>query len=787
MMRPTPSLVSQLRKRKGANLPLREALTVQRLADEFLEVGEALELSQSTYKVPIQNSIDTKSIIGSFLSVEVENLELPDPAIAPSLLDSKDDRDVFPLKENPQAKTKVNVFFRDVWTSIKKYFPRQATFLSKNVDLLLGMNNDEASAWVIWFTGVSEIDFWAARELLKIAKDYERLSELSDLLKTSGRGDCLLGRCCFEMRVLAGRGASPPDPAKDVRTRIDKKAFEAEKSCGVGSEIRKYVREVLNNEMVRRPNWETTKSYWKKRWLYTKSGSHARRIEKHMFDKKLDLPPQPTRREFSEAVKECVVATGLPSTHAGQSWKLEHFKTRAIYSGDTRSYFTFDYLLRPVEAVWANKTCLLDPGNRGQMEMFSELSSHGDVNFMLDFEDFNAQHTKEAMKVVIEEACAGAPEDVVKWALESFDNEFVYWMEDGVEKCALTIGGLFSGHRATTFLNTVLNEAYCRMAMGDVYRRLKCKHAGDDVIVQGTDVDIDIAVSRFMESPFRANPSKQGLGRMCGEFLRTSFTKKEAGGYFARAVSSLVSGNWVSDSTNTELEAAQNYASMSWTLAVRSQVLNIGAVLTDTILRRVPSIAPYAFAVATCGVSVGGTPVFGSAKGQVLMLDIVSKSIREREVDFSKSYATDDFINSQIDEKMLEMAGITRAQLRRAMLEASTKPRIESNDESPAGVLCLKAPVADMVDIVVAKSNVVRQATNDTIAAQKVLSSLYGRIDWDKVFSVITGNRAPLLPELSQVTWPVVNRGNMSFSELAKTKNDLVRSACVTTMYPILV
>lgn len=783
----TPGLLRSIRARAAGGVSLEEAILVQSLADKFLDTKEALLLSQTMFTIPIQNSIKTEEIVGIVLDDYTEEEVYESQDVRPSLLDSEDDRAVFPLKETVAANTKVNVFFRDCWSDVKDYFPVAASYLSRNPELLLGKYNDEATGWLIWFVGVFNLDQSVAVKILRKSGDYKLLGRLSDVLKASGRGDDLLGRACMETRNLAGRGAAAPDPDGDVEGRINKDFFDKNKSSGVGEEIRPYVRSVLFNEMQSRPKWDSPDEYWSKRWLYTKSGSHARRIEKEMYGEKLDLPSQPTRREFAEAVKENVVAAGEPMTVAGQSWKLEHYKTRAIYSGDTRSYYTFDYLLRPVEAVWANRSCLLDPGGRSQNELYSELSRRGGVNFMLDFEDYNSQHTKEAMKVVIEEACVGAPQEVLDWAVASIDNESICWRSGGEEKQAKTVGGLLSGHRATTFINTVLNEAYCRMAFGDVYDRLYCKHCGDDVIVQGTASDVGEAIESFFKTALRANKSKQGVGSFSGEFLRVSYNSKDAGGYFARAVASTVSGSWVSDVANDQSEMATNYANMAWTLRVRSQVNNIGAVLTSTFRRRVPLLASYAFAVVTNGVSVGGSPVLGTGKGEVVMLDLETPQRRMRVVDASKSFATDDFINTQVDRRILEISGLTRKQLRRAMLEVSTKPRVVVPESGSGKVLSMQAPLSDCIDITVVKHCSVVTETRTQIAAKKVLEGLYGRMDWNKVFSIVTGSPPTLVPELSRAVWPAVNAGNLSVAELAKAKNQLVRSARVTTAYPILV
>jgi hypothetical protein len=468
----------------------------------------------------------------------------------------------------------------------------------------------------------------------------------------------------MELRNLAGRGAAMPDPDGDVRCRIDKNAFDTEKSSGIGEEIRPYVKAVLARELLVEPEWPGVDKYWKNRWLYTKAGSHSRRVEMRAFGERLDLPSQPTRREFAESVSKNMVAYGDAITDAGQSWKLEHYKTRAIYSADTISYYTFDYLLRPVEAVWANTSCLLDPGSKDRSSMYRSLGKDKGINFMLDFDDYNSQHTKEAMKVVIEEACNGADEQVLRWAVNSIDNEYVNWNSDGVEKRARTVGGLFSGHRATSFINTILNEAYCRMAFGEVYTKLRCLHSGDDVIVKGSEEDVDEAISNFVQTRLRANPSKQGLGYRSGEFLRVSFTDKSAGGYFARSVASAVSGSWVTDVMLDQADAAKNYALMAWTMSVRSGCDEIGSLLQSTFERRVPKLQQYAYEICTNRASVLGSPVRASPGSDVVHFSITRDARNPRKPSVV-GRATDDFIDENISPEILRAAGVPRNYLRR--------------------------------------------------------------------------------------------------------------------------
>jgi hypothetical protein len=757
------------------------------LAGSICTPAERIYLSRNLYKVPVQVDVLSRDVVEYILECTLTDEGQKVRSLNErSLLNWKDDRSVFPLKDNVGAKNKVNVFFRDVWTDALVYHKEAARWLSWNQKVLVGMFNDEATAWLIWFCGAWEIDRAVAVAVIGKAKDYGLMSELSDCLKQSGCGRERLGRYLMELRSLCGRGSVAPDPDADVEGRIDKRVFESSKSCGIGEEVRRHVRDVLKVELAAKPLWPSKEDYWDKRWLYTKAGSHARRIETSAFGEKLDLPPQPTRREFSESVSVCLVAFGTAAALAGQSWKLEHYKTRAIYSCDTVNYFTFDYLLRPVEAVWGNVQCLLDPGARERSELYSDLSQRRGVRLMIDFEDYNSQHTHEAMKIVIEEACRGAPDDVLKWALDSIDNEWVFWKSSsGEEKSRKTVGGLFSGHRATTFINTILNAAYCRLEMSELYAKMHCLHAGDDVICTGACDVVDGALTRMVNSSIRMNPSKQGVGTLCGEFLRVSYSAKGAGGYCARSIAGLVSGNWTSDAMLSEVEAMNLYTNMLWTMVVRSEVRNLGLCLVSTIRRRVPSVGSNAFDICRLQLSVNGSPVLENARDTVGLLSLSEKGQRRMKVNSLPAKATDKFIERFVNKHVLDKAGVTVGELRTAMLEASHKDRSVFTGKTPVESIRIAVPSRDVVDIgIVARRNM-RRETRTTTAAATMLKRLVGRIDWEAVISSIAGSNLPLGAELEKARWPIGNSGTLGYQDLASIRNKMVRPLYVSNTYPV--
>jgi hypothetical protein len=592
------------------------------------------------------------------------------------------------------------------------------------------------------------------------------LKELSTAVKALGLNSSREGAMICELTTLIGRGALPGLADDDVETRVNYTRFLEEKAAIMdSSSLRRAIREVLAEELTTAPKWMDRDDYWSRRWMYTKSGSHTRHIEDIMYGKRLDLPEQPTRREFAESVRENIVAEGSPSVWAGLSWKLENGKTRAIYGCDTRSYFTFDYLLRPIEAVWRNKSALLNPGMNLQSTLYPELADKGPFYYMLDFDDYNSQHTLEAMKMVIEEATRGAPEDVREWAINSWDSMNVRWVSDKTGKLEVKrmVGTLPSGHRATTFVNTVLNAAYCRVVMGDSYKQLGAYHAGDDVIMWGPHEPLSRAISGVERSTLRVNRSKQSIGNVAGEFLRVAFNKKEARGYLARAVSGCVSGSWVTEAQIAPRSYLDNFTRMAWTMANRSEVRNAGAVLTHSLMDRMNISESEAHAICTIRVSIGGSPIMDDNPNPWTRYDIRGGNPKFGRVDAgSHCFATEDYLHNHVDMKLLEGAGVNPGALKALMLKASYKPRSDPEIKTMSFTKTL-CPATVQLGIVTATHFKRRETTTST--AIGMLEGLMSGVDWRYLVAQIRGTDASLLSVTGKSEWPVGSPMGVPYSD----------------------
>lgn len=700
----------------------------------------------------------------------------------------KTDLTVFPRKQN-RGEKKVNVWFSDIWRDVVNYFNRVAFIFGRSKSLSSGMFNDEASAWLLWLVATHESLGAEAFALADIGSGRPKfLKLLNTFAKSLGSQRYDWGCNVCELNTLSGRGVAPVDVDADVRPRIDLDAFLLNKAavCDLGK-LRKCIKKVVASEIEVQPKWGDVASYWSRRWLYTKSGSHTRRIEDIMFGARLDLPSQPTRREFAEAVNVNVVAFGDPEVHAGLSMKEEHGKTRAIYGCDTRSYYTFDYLLRPVEAVWRNRRVLLDPGRRPQSVLYEELRSKSGCRYMLDFDDFNSQHELAAMRMVIEEACAGAPPDVLRWALDSWDAMYIHYRdEQGEDKCARMVGTLPSGHRATTFVNTILNAAYCLYVMDGEELKVDAFHCGDDVVMFGQDGPVCDIIKRFLQSPFRVNNAKQSVGESVGEFLRVAFTTTQARGYSARAIASTVSGNWVTENRLDRTAYVETLVRNLWTVAARSGCSRFGTVFISSLRRRVPELSAYADGLVTHSISWNGTPVLTAYEEQrVRVLRSDGGRVRVPTALPSNSHASDDFLHNHIDFALLKESGITPGQVRHALRRACVKPRGIGEERG------LTVHSDDTAQVTTLPFNYLMRSHSRQDKsygeAFNVLSQLFSKVHWRRIISAVRGVTSDPVSVTGMSEWPVCSNYDVPFSDAMVMRKRLSQCVNLAVYYPVRV
>lgn len=278
------------------------------------------------------------------------------------------------------------------------------------------------------------------------------------------------------------------------------------------------------------------------------SGGEKLRMNKHAY--------------FESITKEEMLAwlDSEPAVYATGSEKMEPGKKRAIYGSNPLDYSIHDYVIRRVEGLLSNIEGL-ESGLTGvdyvtsMIRRLHAVQQPGVEGTMIDYTDFNYQHTLEAQATVFQ-ALGELYEfhqyhpDMIKaceWTRRSFLNQHLKIPSLG-EGYAKVTQGMFSGVRPTNFINTVLNVSYFRLAAQWVKENLGLEgesllniHQGDDVWITNLSRLWAIALFNSMKaSGLQFQGSKQLFDRGRGEFLRVMYTLTGCKAFGARAVASFV-------------------------------------------------------------------------------------------------------------------------------------------------------------------------------------------------------------------------------------------------------
>jgi hypothetical protein len=612
-------------------------------------------------------------------------------AIEKMLLEGRfNDRDMFPLKSHAGAATKVNMFLSDVANDavrvVGSRFVASVLALCKG----RGLFNDQACGILCWVT-VCSLEGLDGIGLAGLS--WESLKELSNICKGLGVAASPLLHLLTEAHTLEGRGVRPVDWDVEMEKRLRPESVSGMLAKFDSHVLRYAVRSVVAEErgVLRVPEW---KDYWERRFSTTKAGAHNRKAGRAMPFGKRELH----KRNYVECVEYQPVCAIPPGGTVSVSEKLENGKSRALYALDTENYLRFDAPARALEKCWRNKKAILKPASERsgeQCEMRSQRLMR--YKMMFDYADFNSAHTNEAMKIVIEEVFSGMDREWHKWLVDSIDNQWVKDPRDHVPK--LMRGTLCSGHRLTTIINTVLNAAYMRIVLGDLYHVIHIEHVGDDVVASTNDGRIaEECVSRVTGSILNMQPDKQGFGEHCAEFLRISYTKGHAVGYFPRSVASAVSGNWVTTARLGIEEYTESVSNLMWTWRQRSQVNASAKLWRSTLVRRLRLTTHEADAWCDGRASVNGSPIWTCCEGAVMHIRIHGSRMRgavPRRVDGVRlpRRAAADYAARDREYNLLLRLGATRRELDEVMLEASYGNFRSDSADSAARVVTGKAYV----------------------------------------------------------------------------------------------
>lgn len=512
----------------------------------------------------------------------------------------------FPRKAHPQAGKKANLFLDkmllDLWTRDKGGFQEYMTVMSK---AKRGEVTDDQACSVLLY-GWSCRKSWGFRRACMLALlavlDSAAGKALSNLLKATGNNMSEEGAQLCELHTLQGRGVAQVDLERDALRRIEGGTPNVAEVKPQPDQLRKAVRAILRQELPGEVHLPTLDEHWHSRYKWCVAGNHSVAANRHWLPESqlhAALPQRLTRRMVSENVSHNPLYSWTGRVGVSVSEKLEHGKGRALYSCDTLSYYAFSWLLGPVERKWAGRRVILDPGSDGVLGLLNRVrglvASSGFSCFaMLDYSDFNSQHSLQSQKIVIEELLehvGAANTPLGRLLVNSFDNMWVYLNGRLLGRASST---LMSGHRGTSFINSVLNAAYIRLAAGaNLYAHTQALHVGDDIVMVVPDEDVGWEViTRLTRMGCTLQQSKQSVGRGGFEFLRVAGHPKWGGvGYAARSIAGLACGNWVTEYSMDPLSALRSLIQQARSIINRSgnpdaYILMVGSACRMTGLPR---------------------------------------------------------------------------------------------------------------------------------------------------------------------------------------------------------
>jgi hypothetical protein len=567
---------------------------------------------------------------------------------------------LFPNKSGI-ARAKTNVYFSDAWRDLCEYAPSLARELDKTARLWQGLYNDQATAVLFLALALNSVTRHAADYALRLVLDAEGAKALSGLIKAIGAQACKYGALVVEAGVLQGRGYGNLDMGANIAPRVGDgpdPAWHVDQTK-LAIAIRAILDEEVDTEHVR---LYKSGEHWTSRWLWCVNGAHSKASEALLTGETVvpDTVPHAHRRAYAECLEHDPVPTWVGKSIFVPSVKYEHGKERAIYGGDSLTYMAFDRLIRPVEKAWRGLRVVLNPGYNGTIGMVKRIKAiqaTGGLNVMMDYDDFNSAHSLDSMATVIRETCrkVNYDPDLTDELVKSVYNSYI--LHDGV--CQKVTSSLMSGHRLTTYINSVLNRAYLLVA-APTLSECKSIHVGDDVYVSAKGMGVAARLmSEVRSSGLAMNPAKQSIGYVCSEFLRVATGRLAAYGYFCRALASVVSGNWTTQTPPSAAERLQSMVSSSWTLCNRSGSTFVSRLLISALTRWTAVTRGRALGLLEGSIALGNGPARHDFR-MPMRYDIVERSKADskgaRPWASLPRYATNSYLSNHVSE--IEMLAI---------------------------------------------------------------------------------------------------------------------------------
>nr|UYL95665.1 MAG: RNA-dependent RNA polymerase [Nanning Totiv tick virus 2] len=586
------------------------------------------------------------------------------------------------IKAHPGALTKVGMYAHDAFRALFAQPAAVSRLLCEHWHSLEGLTDDQV-AGVLTYYMVCGPSLGYARALdlaLLGATQPDHAKALSTAIKSLGWNATSLGSRVCELNTLAGRGVGAVDMHKEIRRRSG--AGGRATVVNVAPEELEWAIGQVYDEELGAVAYTGFDSWFNLRWLKMANGAHsaaAGRYGNHTTAQPVrKVGARMHRKAFAEQVTLADAYTWTGDVVVTPSAKLEHGKTRALFSCDSVSMMWFAHLFEAAESAWGNHHSILDPGAAGTIGMgklLYKMKRARTICLMADYDDFNSQHSLMAQQLVVDLLCArvGVPAGVRARLVSSFER--MYIVVGGV--ATRVTGTLMSGHRGTSFINTVLNRAYMLIAHKRAGVPATCKHVGDDIVAAFNDLnEVQRVMAEASMLGLRLNRNKQSIGTYGMEFLRVAYDNRgNAYGYVARAIAAFVSGSWTSPTGLDPLEVVQNGIASVYTIGNRVGDRDVWRMFTYAVARRAQMPLDTVADLLSGRVALADGPVFCAAN--VIESRAVGVVVRPLNTTPAADYlglpdhATADYAAHTENEIDRALVATTNTTWRAALLESS--------------------------------------------------------------------------------------------------------------------
>ncbi|KAJ4159593.1 uncharacterized protein LMH87_007534 [Akanthomyces muscarius] len=501
---------------------------------------------------------------------------------------------------SPQAATKNNISTAGLLLILDPEKSQELLalwFLQRNI----GNHAEFVTAVALWLSAINLCSkAWSQllnTELLLKNEDtwLDHTKQWHDLWRKNGLPCCSCPQCWTQllyMQSLWGRGGVEVDWEQEISNKSkvpdDIVAFTGQlwSAAYATGLIRAAIREVLETAL-QRLRVKSFDEFMDNAFEWLVPGTPAgmpsafNQTElKAFLRKEYGIIPRSTKRSVMETISRDYALQQVlsrPQIVAKLHQKLNETggKARAIYGVTIWHYIISNWLMAPLEKAIAHPAIDINLPNADfvKLEVLRAQEANRAACFSsYDYPDFNSMHTHYHMSIIYEEAGAVFRASSCYMAMNRDERDLVSqgykWLQDATftQVCFLpesdefiqTVGGLYSGNRDTTLINTVLNIAYARvvdtscrnMALNPSVQWRLCH--GDDIITVHGSYGAAIGWNAVAERANLKGQEKKLLTDRCyHEYLRIlGCPDGKIRGSLARVVATFVNGNWETDSSS---------------------------------------------------------------------------------------------------------------------------------------------------------------------------------------------------------------------------------------------